>query len=349
MDQEIAEAPTTLRDALESSFEAAESGNLPAVVERTTEVSQDRIRDEQGKFAREAPANPSPVATKHDIPDPVDHSEPPLQRPTTWKKDYLPLWDKMQAGQPLTLDEANKFLRYANQRETEYKTGVSTYKAEAENAKALQEAIAPFAQDLQKNGIRPADFIGNLGRAHHTLVMGNDQQRLQAFMKLANEYRVPLQYLVGTNGDNGQIVATMQELTALRQQVDKINSQAENDKQSRLMAEISRVQSDTEKFPHFEAVRGTMAQLLESGLAPNLEAAYAKAVRMQDDVWQVEQERLLSTAMASTKNSQQVAKAKAAAVSVKTSTPSGMAASSSKKDRRSSLEEAFDSIGGGRV
>ena len=348
MDQEVLEAPTTLRDTLEQSFEAAESGNLPAVVEKTTEVSTDRIRDEAGKFATE-PSNPSPVATKHDVPDPVDHSEPPLQRPTTWKKDYLPLWDKLQTGQPLTQEEATKFLRYANQRETEYKTGVSTYKAEAENAKTLQEAIAPFMPDLQKHGIHPAAWINNLGRAHQTLALGNDQQRLQAFVKLANEYNVPLQALLGGQQPDPYVSATNQELEALRQQVDKVNSWAENEKQSRLMAEINRVQSDKEKFPHFDAVRGTMAQLLESGFAPNLEEAYAKAVRMQDDVWQMEQERLLSSAMTDSMKTQQVAKAKAAAVSVKSSTPSGIATSSSKKDRRSSLEEAFDSMGGGRV
>ena len=355
MDQQV-ETQTTLRDVLESSFEAAETGNLPAVVENTTEVSTDRIRDDSGKFAkavREAePANPSPVATKHDIPDPVDHSEketPALQRPTTWKKEYLPLWDKLQTGQPLTPDEATKFLQYANQRETEYKTGVSTYKGEAENARALQEAIAPFVPDLQRHGIHPAAWINNLGRAHQTLALGSDQQRLDAFVKLANEYNVPLQALLGGQQPDQQVTATMQELSALRQQVDKVNSWAENQKQSELMSKINEVQNDAEHYPHFDAVRETMAQLLESGLAPDLKTAYAKAVRMQDDVWETEQERLLSAARAEAAKSQQVAKAKAAAVSVKSSTPSGVATGQSAKDRRSALEASFNEFAGGRV
>ena len=355
MDQQV-ETQTTLRDVLESSFEAAETGTLPAVVEKTTDVSQDRIRDEAGKFAkgvREAePTNPSPVATKHDIPDPVDHSEkdvPALQRPTTWKKEYLPLWDKLQSGQPLTQDEATKFLQYANQRETEYKTGVSTYKGEAENARALQEAIAPFIPDLQRNGIHPAAWINNLGRAHQTLALGNDQQRLDAFVKLANDYNVPLQALLGGQQPDQQVTATMQELSALRQQVDKVNSWAENQKQSELMSKINEVQNDAEHYPHFDAVRETMAQLLESGLAPDLKTAYAKAVRMQDDVWETEQERLLTAARAEAAKTQQVAKAKAAAVSIKSTTPSGTASPQSAKDRRSALESAFESVGGGRV
>lgn len=348
MDQEV-DAPTTLRETLEGNFDSLEAETPVASVE-TPEVSDAPARDEQGKFAKAVretprepePKNPSPVATTHDIPE-------PLQRPTTWKKEYLPIWDKLSAGQPLTQDEATKFLRYANQRETEYKTGVSAYKGEAENAKALQEAISPFLPDLQKHGIHPAAWINNLGRAHQILALGNDQQRLDAFVKLANEYRVPLQALLGGQQPDQQVTATMQELAALKEQVDKVNSWAENQKQAELMSKISEVQNDVEHYPHFEAVRETMAQLLESGLAPDLKTAYAKAVRMQDDVWAQEQERLLEAARAELVKPQQVARAKAAAVSVKSSTPSGIAQGQSTKDRRSILESAFDSMGDGRV
>lgn len=333
MDQQV-EAPTTLRDALEASFEAVESATVAPVEEP---VVDERPRDEQGKFAPKT-ENPSPVATTHDVPDPT----PQLQRPTTWKKEYLPLWDKLQSGQQLTQDEAVKFLQYANQRENEYKTGVSTYKGEAENAKALQEAIAPFIPDLNKHGIHPAAWINNLGRAHQTLALGNDQQRLDAFVKLANDYKVPLQALLGGQEPDQQVTAHRQELARLQEQIDKLSNWTENEKQTRLMSEIERVKSDVEHFPHFDQVRGTMAQLLESGLAPNLEMAYAKAVRMQDDVWQIEQERLLNSAKAEASKTTQVAKAKAAAVSVKSATPSSTVTGQGTKDRRSLLESSFD-------
>lgn len=338
MDQEVIEAPTTLRDALEASFEQHDepAASVEAPVEDTG-----RARDDSGRFAA---TNPSPVATTHDIPDPE-----PLQRPTTWKKEYLPLWDKMQSGQPLTQEENIKFLKYANQRESEYKSGVSTYKGEAENARALQEAISPFLPDLQRNGIHPAAWINNLGRAHQTLAMGNEQQRLDAFVKLANDYNVPLQTLLGGQQPDYQVTATMQELAQLRQQVDKVNNWAENQKQAELMSKINEVQNDVEHYPHFEAVRETMAQLLESGLAPDLKTAYGKAVRMQDDVWQIEQERLLQSAKSESMKAQQVAKAKSAAVSVKSSSPSGTVSGSNQKDRRSVMEEAFNQFAGGRV
>ena len=81
-----------------------------------------------------------------------------------------------------------------------------------------------------------------------------------------------------------------------------------------------------------------MAQLLELGKAQDLETAYKKAVRMNDEVWQLEQERLLKDAKQAAIKAQQVAKAKAAAVSPKSVTPSGKVTEpGDKKDRKSIL------------
>ena len=92
-----------------------------------------------------------------------------------------------------------------------------------------------------------------------------------------------------------------------------------------------------------------MAQLLERGLAQDLETAYAKAVRLQDDVWQLEQERLLKQATQKVSQAQKVAKAKAAAVSPKSVTPNGSVGVSDKKDRRSILADQIGQAIGGRL
>ena len=135
----------------------------------------------------------------------------------------------------------------------------------------------------------------------------------------------------------------------MNQEVSSIKGKFKQEEETRLMSEIDRVRNNVEKFPHFEAVRENMAQLLESGLAQDLETAYAKAVRMNDDVWSVEQERLLTQAQKQSSKAQQVAKAKAAAVSPRSVTPNGVVSSGDKKDRRSLLEEQINSSIGGRV
>lgn len=348
-----------LRSALEEAMAQAESGELEAPVEKEIEVeAQDPItedavseaeqgekpRDEKGRFKSEGEEKIESSA--NESADSEEHQEvevkPALARPTTWKKDYLPIWDKLTTGQQLTPEEALKLAEYSNQRESEYKKGVSAYKAEADNARALREAIEPFVPELQKQNIHPAAWINNLGRAHMILSNAPYQQKVEMFNKLAQDYGI-------TINNSGEVVQPsqdpytqqlMSQLQMMNQEVSTIKSRYEQEEQQRLMNEINRVAQDVEKYPHFEELREQMAQLLENGLASNLETAYAKAVRLNDDVWQQEQNRLLQAAKQEQSKAQKVAKAKAAAVSPKSVTPNGAVGNSGdKKDRRSILAE----------
>jgi hypothetical protein len=132
----------------------------------------------------------------------------------------------------------------------------------------------------------------------------------------------------------------MNQLNMVNQEVSSIKGRFAQEENQRLMNEIQKYQSDTANYPHFDVVREEMAQLLELGKAQDLETAYKKAVRMNDDVWALEQDRLLKDAKQATVKAQQVAKAKAAAVSPKSVTPSGRVIEpGDKKDRRSIIAE----------
>jgi hypothetical protein len=264
----------------------------------------------------------------------------PVTRPSTWKKEYVQIWEKMEKGEQISKDDFTKFAEYANQRESEYKKGVSTYKAEADRAKGYEEAIAPFVPELQRRGIEPTQYIQNLARADQILTHAPMEQKVQIFQRLAQEYGVQL------NGD-GQMQQfdpytqqLMNQLNMVNQEVSSIKGRFAQEENQRLMGEIEKYRSDVEKYPHFDVVREEMAQLLELGKAQDLETAYKKAVRMNDDVWALEQDRLLKDAKQSTIKAQQVAKAKAAAVSPKSVTPSGRVIEpGDKKDRRSIIAE----------
>jgi hypothetical protein len=357
------------REMLEAALEQAEEGTLEAPIEKEIEVNDDPIqteeaspeesndRDEKGRFKSNAEETSSQDDTDKE-PELANEAsdvneETEIKRPTTWKKEYRDVWDKMQEGKPLDKAEFVKFAEYANQREAEYKKGVSTYKAEADNARQLTDAIGPFIPELQKHGIHPVSWIQSLGRAHYTLANGTYDQKIQAFNRLAQDYGIQL------NSDSLQMPEQayvdpyqqqlMQQLQATQQQVQQLSAIREQEENARLTQEISRVSSDKERFPHFEMVREDMAQLLERGLAPNLETAYAKAVRMNDEAYKLEQEKLLRSANTQASKAQQVAKAKATAVSPKSVTPSGQVSKSDAKDRRSLLLASLADVEGGRV
>lgn len=346
-------------DALEAPADAAPIEQQP-IDEIAAEAAADR--DESGRFkAKESNGYESP---KQDIEAAMAKDEPkeeveaapaaePMDetpRPSTWKKEYLPLWDKARKGEPMSADEGRKLTDYLNQREQEYKKGVSTYKQEAERAKALEEAINPFVPELQAQGIHPAAWINNLGRAHMILSKAPQDQKIEMFKRLASDYGIQFNQMGQPQPLDPYAQQLMMQLQQNQNEVQMIKSRFQQEEDARLQSEIGRFSSDAEKYPHFEVLREDMAQLLELGKAQDIPTAYRLAVRLNDDVWQQEQDKLLSSAKQEAIKQAQVQKAKSAAVSVKSTTPSGITSDNvDKKDRRAVIGSAFDNIATSRV
>ena len=166
------------REQLMAAMEAAEQGELEAPQEKeiaepeTDPIVEENQTEEQVEIQESDDSSERPAEVVAESKSEVEDEEPqekPVRRPSTWKKEYVQIWDKMEKGEQISKDDFVKFAEYANQRESEYKKGVSTYKAEAEHAKQLTDAIAPFQQEFQQQGISPAAWINNLGRAHMVL------------------------------------------------------------------------------------------------------------------------------------------------------------------------------------
>ena len=359
------------RELLEAALDQAEEGTLEAPIEKEIEVNDDPIqaensseesseentdRDEKGRFkakSEESDTETDQGAEPTLVDEVANVNEEEVKRPTTWKKEYVEVWNKMQEGKPLDKAEFVKFAEYANQREAEYKKGVSAYKAEADNARELTQALGQFAPELQQQGIHPVAWINNLGRAHMVLSKAPYEQKVQLFHRLAQDYGIQLNQNAVQMPEQQYVdpyqQQLMQQLQATQQQVQQLSAIREQEENARLTQEISRVSSNKERFPHFEMVREDMAQLLERGLAQDLESAYAKAVRMNDEAYKLEQDKLLKSANTQASKAQQVAKAKATAVSPRSVTPSGQVTKSDAKDRRSLLMANLADAEGGRV
>jgi len=341
----------TRRDQIMASMDAIESAD-PVVIDDGGAAQ--RARDESGRFAPK-PADAPAAAPAPVVATPAAQAAPqPAEAPslTTWRKEYLPIQQKLSSGQALTPDEAQRLAAYNVQREKEYSTGVSTYKAEAQQAQHLKTAVDEFLPTLQRHGMDPAQWITNMGRAHHTLAMGTPEQKLQMFTNLARDYNVPLGMIqqAQQGGVDPVAMQLMAEVQRLQQSVTGVTSWREQQEMQAIQQELSKF-ADTERYPHFEQVRGSMAQLLESGVAQNPDEAYTKAVRLDDTVFTAEQARQASAGAAAQEAARQAAlkKAKNAGASVRSATPSGMTAAPTAKDRRGALASAFEAADAGRV
>ena len=333
---EVVEAQTTLRDQLEAAFEDQDQPQEQVLeqpaLEETTEQRAERARDEAGRFAPKAKET-APVVP------PVEHPQQTLKpRPTSWKKDYEEHWGKLDP----TLQE------YIHQREADYAKGVSMYKQNWEQAAPIYEAMQPFMPVLQQHNMSPQQWIQGLGNAHLTLAQGTPEQKIQMFAKLANDYGVPLQALTGQQYDP-QFSMMAQELSQLKNQWQQFQTVREQQEQAQIQNEIGSFSKDK---PYFEEVRETMASLLQSGVAHDLQSAYDKAIRLNDDIWQKQQAQAqqASTQAQAQQRQQQVAAAKAKAVSPRSISPTAnMGSGNGKKGLRDILSEQLDNFSSGRV
>ena len=319
MEEQMDEPQVTLRDAIESAVEDHE----PASAVEQDAAPANAPRDDAGRFA--APPQdeqPAPVPTK--------------PRPSSWKKDYDEHWTKLD---PSLQD-------YIAQREQEYAKGVSTYKQNWDQAAPLYEAMQPFMPLLQQNNIDPKQWISNLGNAHRMLAQGSDDEKLRMFAQLATDYGVPLGALTGQqSGIDPQFSHLAQKLGQMENRWSQFEQQREQQENAALQNDIS---AFSQKAPYFEQVRETMAGLLQSGVAQDLQSAYDKAIRLNDDIWQ--QQQAEQAKAAAEQNQQKVAQARAKAVSPRSSSPTGMTSGGNgKKSLRDMLAEQIDNQLASRV
>lgn len=340
------EPQTTLRDQLAANLAEVEETTPveTGVVDEAVigeEPKEVRQRDGQGRFAKTEPVEAAPVD---------EAPKPKINRPSTWKKDHWDSFDKLASENP-TLAE------YINQREGEFAKGVSTYKQEAERAKNLWGALEPFMPELQQHRIDPAQWISNLGRAHQTLAMGNPQQKLEMFQKLARDYGVPIQALSPQAGE-GQSPDVLQWINPLYEQVNQLKGQLTSwqsqQEQSQQQVITQEIQKFAETHPHLEQVRETMSGLLQSGLAQDLQSAYDAAIRMprHDDIFQElqKQQREESERKAAEEKRAAAERARKNTVSPRSGTPTARPEKANgKTGLREMLEEQFDAHSSGRV
>jgi hypothetical protein len=209
--------------------------------------------------------------------------------------------------------------------------------------------IAPFQAKFEQYGIPPEKWLSRLATAHEAMTLGSADQKLKTFIKLAQDYQVPLQSIVGQQGQINPLLQQLYEkVNSLEGNWNNFQTQTEQQQKASIKSDVDKFKSDK---PHFEEVKLTMAGLLQSGLAEDLQSAYESAIRMpkhfhiyeagQQQSAKEEQDRLKAETAA------KVQKARANTVSTKSATPGG--SSEGKKGLRAAYESAVDSMGGGRV
>lgn len=336
---------TTLRETLEAAV-AEHSEPVEVVSQPVESTEQNRVRDEGGKFAKqEAKAIQPELNLEEPVITTPEFKEIP--RPSSWKKELWPVWDKMNKGEALTPQEARQVAEYNATREQQFATGVSTYKQEADRARPLLDAIQPFQADIERYGVNASELVHNLLSSHKTLSTGSNQEKLQLMGYLAQSYKIPLEALYDPQVQQQFLNTPYQaqpQPAAPAPDIHKLVESALTQREA--VQTITAMERDVEKYPFFQYVRPNMAQLLETGAATDLDKAYEMALQapehsrltsiMQSQQNQAEEHRKIEV------QKKVVQAARANNVSVKSATPMSTGATNSKPSVRESLMEAVE-------
>lgn len=304
-----------LREALEGAFnEPTESVESPADIPASDDIATEaqaaqRARDEAGRFAK---------AEKVETPEAPQVEVPPARKaPSSWKPAAQEAFLKADRGEALTPEEIRILTQEAERRENDFHKGVSEFKTHSERAKAYDQAVAPYQQHLQSLGVDGPTAFKHLIQADYTLRTSDPMTKAQYFRQLAQQYGVDLN--IEPQHVDQQTQYLMSQLNELRQQQQLWQNQFATQEQTRANQELT--QFATDERPHFEAVRGEMATLLETGSAKTLQEAYDMAVWMRPDIRQTLLDQQRAEAQRKALEQAQTQRAKAAAVSVKGSSP----------------------------
>lgn len=346
-------APTA-REDIEKAFDTVVASEETPVQTTTAEASAlapaeaapaeaappkegDRPRGPDGKFLKvdEKPAEAQPAA-------PAQPAKAKTPMPSSWKKELAPHWESLPPEVQANVIE----------RERQYATGVSTYKTEADQAKAIRTAIAPFEPMLQRSNIPVDKWIQQMGIAHHLISAGTPQEKVMTLAQIIKNNGVDAQALVQVlSGQQPTFQQPAQAPTpvpqapsitpdAVGQMVEqKLMERQVNDAYSAFMKDV-----DAGKHPHFEELKPTMAGLLQSGLAPDYPSAYEAALAMPQHrhLQQPAQQPQAVPVQPAVDKQAQAQRARSQAVSVKSSTPSTMAPSTGPKSLRDELSANFE-------
>jgi hypothetical protein len=272
----------------------------------------------------------------------------PVQRPSSWKKEHWEAFDKLDPT----------VQAYILQRETEAARGVSAYKQEWDRAKPLVQAYEPHRQDFERWGIDPGAQFSKYVEIHKGLALGTPEQKLGMLMRLATDYKIPVEQMF--TQQNGQLYFNpqIQPHATPQPPAEQFNPQSiERTVQAviqkeRTQAEIVSMSNDSQKYPHFETVRETMAQLLDAGIATDLPGAYEAALALPQhrELQQaaLQQAQATEEAARKAKATAEAQRARAAAVSPRSATPASGPAKA-QKGLRETIVEQMDSVVSGRV
>lgn len=349
LNQESTEVEDDRRSVIEAALEASETAS--------SEPTVPPVKQEKAPEQLELPLETAPTGEVKptEAPAPTSQAVETNDRPPqSWKAGPKGKWT--------TLDPEVKQEVLRREIET---TRVLNETAQARQfTTQFQQAVQPYMARLQSMNAHPITAVAELLKADHILTTAPKVQKAQYLAKLITDYGVDIealdQVLAGKTQQADPVESRVEQLLQQRlapfQQYLTQQEQAAQRQQAQATQElehtVASMAADTVKFPYFERVRETMADIVEvfakRGQTIGIEEAYNKAVAMDPGISQAQAQQMQreAEAAAAAKLNGRAQRALAASVSVSGAPSGSISPGTASNDRRATIAAALDASAG---
>lgn len=310
---------STAENSVRADLEAAMAQHAEPEVEKTvvepietkpevTETTQERARDEKGRFA----ASQDAASTRSKPGDAANgiagkgEADAQLQQPAVPNESAQngkPAADaaSSNATAPLSLAPPNgwsveakakwhelpaEIMAAVQKREQDVAKFTSTRDEHASFGKDIYQAVQPYLATIRAEGGTPKAAIESLLNTAYVLRTGSPELKKQLLLQTARQFGVDL----GSQPTQQTAQNTPPELAALRQELAELKGQlgqrdrlANEQLQTEVQTEIQAFAADPNN-EHYHEVKGHMAALISGGLAKDLKDAYDQSVWARPDL-----------------------------------------------------------------
>jgi hypothetical protein len=280
-----------LSAAWDAQVEAPEAAPVEAPVaeaapEAPTEapVSTDRPRDEHGRFAKvEKPTTPAPEMASPEI-KPAQGSKDVAPAPSPVERPWLSGVAPPPGWSPAAKFHFEKLPQEVREaiakREQEMDQGAAKF--------ASYKGLEEYDTLARNSGTTLHEAMGRYVHTERELA----RDPVNTIVWLAEQYGAMdgLAQFFGGQGQGQQnpeaqaLHPVLQKLQTIEEELNSYKQQSEHQKLSAINSQLAAFAADP-KHKYFANVEEDMAILMESGKAKDLEDAYQKACRMNDDIY----------------------------------------------------------------
>ena len=221
-----------------------------------------------------------------DTPESVGEPEPDaLAAPSTWPAEHR------EAFSDLPEEQQNFMLQREKERDAAFTRKTTELAEQRREVEGVAGVLAPYKEQMRARGISEAEYISRL-MSYDNALRQNPQA---AIGQLAQHYGINLSNDSGADWvdetpPDPQFQQLQQQLNRQSAELNSLKQGQINREQQQLVGQVEGFATETDskgnlKHPHFEAVRERMGRLVNAGETTDLQEAYEKAVRMDDDLF----------------------------------------------------------------